>query len=51
MASLSQQEMRNYLKEQWPHSRKWSSKVDRMPDQQVVAFYLRLQSQKSKKVA
>jgi hypothetical protein len=37
---------RNLLKAFYPTSKKWAAKVDKMPDNQVIAVLRRLQSQK-----
>lgn len=36
---------RELLKLAYPKSKKWADKVNKMPDSQVVAVYLRLKSQ------
>jgi hypothetical protein len=42
-------EMRNYIKSAYNYSSKWCNKVDRMPDNQVVAVYYSIVNQQSKK--
>jgi len=43
MSGISQQ--RELLKKAYPHSKTWSSKVNKMPEDQVTAIYLRLKGQ------
>lgn len=43
--SLSIAQQRTALISAYPGSKKWQSKVDKMPEDQVVAVYLRLKGQ------
>jgi hypothetical protein len=36
---------REELKKAYPNSKQWHEKVDKMPDDQVAAVYIRLRSQ------
>uniref|UniRef100_A0AAU7GZV5 Helix-turn-helix DNA binding domain protein n=1 Tax=Streptomyces phage Scarif TaxID=3158858 RepID=A0AAU7GZV5_9CAUD len=40
MSGISQQ--RELIKQAYPHSKTWSSKVDKMPEGQVQAIFLRM---------
>lgn len=40
--SISIGQMRNYLKKLYRGAQKWIDKVDKMPDMQVYAIYMRM---------
>lgn len=40
--SISINQMRNYLKKLYRGAQKWVDKVDKMPDKQVYAIYMRI---------
>lgn len=40
--SISIDQMRNHLKKLYRGAQKWIDKVDRMPDMQVYAIYMRM---------
>jgi hypothetical protein len=42
MSGISQREA---IKQAYPHSKTWLAKVDKMPESQVTAIYLRLKGQ------
>jgi hypothetical protein len=41
MSGIPQREL---VKKAYPHSKAWASRVDKMPDAQVTAVFLRLKS-------
>lgn len=43
MASLTETQIRTWLKERYPHSTTWHRKVDKMGSSQVIAIYYRMQ--------
>lgn len=43
---MGNQSEREGLKKAYPNSKKWHEKVDKMPDSQVTAVYLRLKSER-----
>jgi hypothetical protein len=49
MTSLSMSQIRNSVKEMYPHSASWHLRVDRMFDQQVYAIYKEHEEAEEKK--
>lgn len=47
---MNEQQLRSWLKKQYPTSSSWAAKVDRMPYEQVVAVYIRMQAEEPKEV-
>jgi len=43
MAGISNREM---IKKAYPHSETWAKKVDRMPDAQVTAIFLKMKKER-----
>lgn len=43
MSAISKREL---IKKAYPHSKTWSSKVDKMPEGQVVAIFFRLKKER-----
>jgi Na+-translocating ferredoxin:NAD+ oxidoreductase RnfD subunit len=48
MASLSDQQLKDSLKEMYPNSSGWHRKVDTMSKAQAFAIYMRFEEQKQK---
>jgi len=42
---MTRQQEKELVKQAYPHSKSWASKVDRMPENQVTAIFLRLKQQ------